>query len=723
MSNTTVLGSIRSKIWLILVVIGISLLAFIFDPQTISNFSLVSRDVVGKVNGEKILVSDFNDMLDQVSNNPQFQGMPRNMLAIRIWDEMVQQKVIEEKFKNLGLEVTDAAVTKYISQDPQVAQNPEFQDQSGKFSMARLEAWINTKTEEAKKGNTQAVQQIRVWEMTQKNIKKSLITNGYLKLVSVGLMSNDAEVAFIKKQLVKKAKANYVKLPYSEFVKKAGKISDDEIQEYIEKNPKQFEVKENRDLGYVLFAAEPSKKDMDVSLNEINSYITGKISTDAKTGITDTIQAFGSVKNDSLYVVTYSEQPYTNNYFVEGQLPPELQNFAKSASVGSVSQPIKIQNIFILSKLEDKRNIVDSTEVSHILIGHSETAQKINKRSRAEALSMAENLLGQIKSNPMKFYESLSLSDDKGSIQTGGKYVVIRGQNQFVPEFINFAENNSVGTIDIVESQFGFHIMKVDKKSAPKMGYKLANIVKTIQLSPETTSSLYKKATTLIQKTKGKSLSEFANYSRRNGFKYFTSDGIEYFGTLNNLNSDKDQEIIKWAFDKKRELGETNMFTTSNGDYIVTYLSGINEEGLESVKKARNKVEPILRNQKIAKAIEEEISKMGNKTLSAVAQKYGKSIKSTEVLLAGNVVDGVNEPKVVGSIFALKTNQTSKLIDGNEGVYLVQQQSLITDSSFPIDDNQIKIQLDYMNRNNLQTIMKDIKDQSDILDNRKNVLQ
>ncbi len=723
MANTTLLGSIRKKFWLIITVIGVSLLAFVVDPQSISNFSLVSKDVLGKVNGEKILVSEYNELLDQASSNQQFQNMPKNMLASRVWDQLVQQKIIENKFNNLGLEVTEEMVNKYISKDPQIAQNPEFQGQNGKFSMEKLEAFINTKSEEAKKGDPQAIQQVKSWNQTKNNLKQSLMSNTYFGLISSGLLSNQSEVDFVKKELQKNATAKYVKLPYSEHTNKAGKISDEEIETYINANAKQFKVKENRDLGYVLFASEPSQKDLQTTLQQMSSFTSGKIETDKVTGITDTIQAFGSVKNDSLYVMTHSEQPYSPNYFYEEQLPAELQSFAKSASVGSVNSPIRIQNFYILSKLQDKKGIIDSIEVSHILIGHAETTQKINKRSKAEAKALAEDALAKIKATPLKFYELLALTDDKGSIQSGGKYVVRYGDNQFVPEFISFANNNSVGTINVIETAFGYHIIKVDRKSNAKTGYKLANIVKNIQLSSETSSKIYKQASTLIQNTKAKSLSEFANQARKNKYKYFTANGIEYFGAINNLNTDKDQEIIKWAFDKKRDLGETSMFTTANGDYIITYLAGINEEGVETVKKARERVEPILRNQKIAKALQEEINKISNKDLTSIATKYKKQVVSTNTMLASSFFEGVNEPKVIGELFALKNNQTSKPIEGKEGVYIVQLHSIKSNAQLPMDNEQITIQLNTLNKRNVDTLFKDIKDESDITDRRQKILQ
>ena len=46
------------------------------------------------------------------------------------------------------------------------------------------------------------------------------------------------------------------------------------------------------------------------------------------------------------------------------------------------------------------------------------------------------------------------------------------------------------------------------------------------------------------------------------------------------LGTDKDEEVLAWAFNDERSKGDSNIFTTGNGDYIVAYLNGKQEAGI-----------------------------------------------------------------------------------------------------------------------------------------------
>jgi peptidyl-prolyl cis-trans isomerase D len=52
-------------------------------------------------------------------------------------------------------------------------------------------------------------------------------------------------------------------------------------------------------------------------------------------------------------------------------------------------------------------------------------------------------------------------------------------------------------------------------------------------------------------------------------------------GQLQGLGTEKDGDILAWAFDKKREKGDTEFFTVDGtGDKIVVYLNGKQEKEL-----------------------------------------------------------------------------------------------------------------------------------------------
>ena len=78
-------------------------------------------------------------------------------------------------------------------------------------------------------------------------------------------------------------------------------------------------------------------------------------------------------------------------------------------------------------------------------------------------------------------------------------------------------------------------------------------------------------------------------------------------GQIQGINTDKDADVLAWAFDKKTKAGDTNIFTTSNGDYVVAYLNGKQDAGLADPESVRSEIEPIVKNQLLAKKIIEKL--------------------------------------------------------------------------------------------------------------------
>src|SRR5690606_15784051 len=108
-----------------------------------------------------------------------------------------------------------------------------------------------------------------------------------------------------------------------------------------------------------------------------------------------------------------------------------------------------------------------TVNASHILIAY-EGAMRANPsitRTKEEAKAKADQLLGQVKSNPGSFAElARTNTDDPGSATTGGLYEDIQ-PNQMVPEFDKFIFNNPVGTTGVVETDFGYHVIRVAGKN------------------------------------------------------------------------------------------------------------------------------------------------------------------------------------------------------------------------------------------------------------------
>ena len=103
--------------------------------------------------------------------------------------------------------------------------------------------------------------------------------------------------------------------------------------------------------------------------------------------------------------------------------------------------------------------IDEQVSVRHVLIGNQNlTTEKQNETAQALLKTITkDNFCGYV----------TNYTTDTASISTCGEYNFTK-IDQLVQEFKDFSFNNNAGTIGIVKSQFGFHIIWVVKKTPAK---------------------------------------------------------------------------------------------------------------------------------------------------------------------------------------------------------------------------------------------------------------
>ena len=118
-------------------------------------------------------------------------------------------------------------------------------------------------------------------------------------------------------------------------------------------------------------------------------------------------------------------------------------------------------------------------------------------------------------------------------------------------------------------------------------------------------------------------------------------------------------------------MGDYKRFAV-NGGYAVVQLTQKNKEGLMSVENARPTVAPKLLKDKKAKMIMDGVNAS---TLEAFASAKGQQVKTANGINMKNptIAGAGREPLVVGYAFGLKDGESSGLIKGEKGVYMVKR--------------------------------------------------
>ena len=706
-----VLGEIRKRPWLLMGVIALALLAFLVNPDSIDKVFGKNPDVLGKVNGDKITREEFNDQLFIMQQQAQQQGQPTTGLEEQAWQMLVQSKLIKQQFEKMGLELTDDMFWNQLQFDPMFAQNPQNFDEKGNFKVQEIKKQVE---EVQKSGNMELYNN---WLKTRKAIEYRMMARQVFANISSGVTVSKKEAEEMIKQRDQIADIDFVKVDYVDYTKKNPiKVTTEDIAAYIKEHPITFKTDASRNLGVVLFPAKASAADEAAAQKEMTKLFSQ--GTDASNGT----ENFQNTQNDSMFVTLNSDLPFNPNYFSANQLPQTVQGQIASARVGQTFGPYKEQNYLVVSKLLDKKTS-DSTLSKHILIAYKGAERSTATRTKEEAKALAEKILAEVKANPAKFAEDLKQSDEPNAVERNGSVGWTTPESPFAPGYLAFLANNAKGSTGLAETNFGYHIINIEDKKAGAMTYKVANLVKTIKPSDATEAEVDKNARRFIQQVQGKSFNDFANVAKKGNFQFSNPTSVKLFdGVIQGLGTDKDQEIINWAFDKKRKKGDTEFFTNEGtGDRIVVILNGKQEKGTADPESVRSQIEPIVLNKLAGKKIAEKIAASKATSLDQIAKAFGTTKSSAQVNMLNPAVGGAMEPKVAGAAFGVAKGKLSNPVEGMTGVYVLVKKSETVNKQ-PGDIKQITQAIASQNAQSFgQQFMKSLQDNADIDDYRAEV--
>ena len=704
-----VLGEIRNRPWLLMGIIAVAMLAFVVNPDSLENLFGAKPGVYGKVNGDEITKEDFDDQLFMLQQQAQQQGQPATGLEEQAWQMVVQSKLIKQQFDKMGLTLTDDMFYNQLQFDPMFAQNPENFDAKGNFKVQEIKKQIE---ELQNSGN---VEMYNNWLKTKKAIEYRMMARQLFANVSTGITVSKKEAEEMMKQRDQIADIDFVKVDYAAYAQKNPvKVTTQDLADYIKKHPILFKRDASRNIGLVYFPAAASPQDEAVTQAEINKLFS------QGTDMSDGKENFQNTTNDSMFVSLNSDLPYNPTYFSAEQLPASIKDKVAGAAVGTTFGPYKEQNFYVVSKLLDKKPS-DSTLSRHILVSYKGNQAGANEtRTKEQAKKLADSIGAVLKATPAKFTEFLKYSSDPGSAGQGGSVGWTTPATPFVPEYLSFLANNGKGATGVVETQFGYHIINIEDKKSGAMTYKVANLVKTVKPSDKTESEVYTKATKFIQQVQGKSFNDFANVAKKNNYQFFNPKEVGRFqGQLPGLGTDKDQEIIAWAFNKKRNKGDADIFTVDGtGDRIVAYLNGIQDPGTADPEAVRDQIEPIVKNKILAKQISDKIIAAKATSLDQVAKLFGTSKQAAQVNMLSPQIAGAMEPKVAGAAFGVAKGKVSNPVEGMTGVYVVVKKSETLNKQ-PGDIKQVTQALASQNSQQFgQALLKSLQDNADIKDFR-----
>ena len=698
-----VLSKIRQRSFFLIVIIALALFSFVLADVIKSGTFGSSANSVGSINGTDISAQEFMQQVAMMEK--QGQGMSNTQAMNTAWEQKVRSIILGEEFEKLGLKIGSEQLINVIKQNPNFAQNQQFLNAAGQFDENKFKEYIKSLK------NAPNQEQWLQWKDFEKNIETYAVEQMYNTMIKSAVITTKSEGKFAYQMEANKADFDYVTVAFSTINDDQVKVTDAEILEFMKKNPKKYKSDPTRSVDFILVESKPSKEDEAAMLESISSVLTGKVVYNEQTKKNDTIAGFRTVSNVGEFVNANSDIKFDSTYLAKKDLPVEFQEQLFNLPAGAVFGPYIHNGHQCLSRMIGRKANA-SAKASHILLAYKGAERSTATRTKEEAQKLANDLLAQAKANPGNFAMlAITNSDDQGSKNNGGEYDNI-APGQMTPKFNDFVFNNPVGTMGVVETEFGFHVMKVSGKNDAVL---LGTVAQKIQASDATIDAAYTKASQL--EASALANSNFEAVAKKVGLVVTPATNIKaYDEFVQGLGSQR--EVVRWSFNKETELGAIKRFEVPQG-FVVAKVKDVNDTKLLPLDVAKQSVEPILKNQKKAEITKK---KMKGSSLEAVSKASGASIAIAAAVSVKNpMITNIGmEPKVVGKAFGLATGKTSEIIEGTSGMFMIRAKKVVKApaiSDYTTYINQEKSQ--NQSYASSQAYMA-IKDKAEIKDNRWN---
>ncbi len=657
-----IIQSIREKgAAIVIVVIALSLIGFILmDAKQGGSrlFGSLSNNV-GKVNGETIDLIDFNkkvkdaeDMQAQRSGQRP-TGTQSYQSRDQVWNQIVAEKIFFNEAKKLGVEFTAKELSYILLSND--ASNPFLQEQSlkdsitGKLDIKKAQTALNNikkfKGEQKDQVNSQIVDPLK---LNNTVAKYSALLNASAYYPSWMEKKESSEnTAF--------SSISFVTVPFSEISDSTVKVTDEEINSYVSKHKEQFKQEEGRNISYVAFSQLPSKDDSAAVFNVL-SELKNSFQADTNT------KAFVARNTSTI--------DFNDDYTVKSKLNQANADTLSKLAIGNVFGPYVDKTNLVLAKMIATKQLPDSVNARHILIGTNEPSTGKPTMPDTIAKKLADSVYNAILGGADFTQMALKYSTDQGSKIKGGDLGTF-AYGTMVPEFNEFCFTKTPGSKGVVKTQFGYHVIDLISQKDFKTAYKIAYVGKEISASDVTVNKASLEATKASAEKNKEGLE-----------KYIAKNGLS-LTTVPNLIKENDYQIgalqdarglVRWAFEAKK--GDISEPFSIGDQFIVAILDKINEKGVQDATTARPGCEAIIRNNKKGEIIKKKIG--NNPTLESTAAAYGKTIQivgsDTTITFNSQIINGVGmESKLIGASFN-KEYQTkaSPLFEGTTGVFILK---------------------------------------------------
>ncbi|NQW29494.1 MAG: peptidylprolyl isomerase [Ignavibacteria bacterium] len=625
--------------------------------------------VVAEINGDEISLADFETRVRDVIENQRSQNPGQEIddeqVRQQIFDEMINEVLRSQEATKMGLHVSKQELIDAMVLNPS-EQLQFFKDSTGKFRKAFYQDLV---TNPDKIGELYAQQgmpaedvarEVANWKKMLIQIADGLRTQKLEEALKAAIGACASNISPTHVELDYKLNnsttdVQFVALDINRISDDAVKVSDEEIQKYYDLNKQYYEQKPARKIKYAIFPQLASAKDTANATKR-----SARLQTAFSALVT--VEQKDSVFNVEMNALNGESFDFKS----ANDLDPSTLTILQSLTPKDVFGPLNVGDGIVYLRLDERREGVNPTvRSSHILINFG-----TNKDS---AKAVANKVMGRAKKGEDFGALATEFSKDPGSAAQGGDLGYF-GKGRMVKEFEEAAFAASIGeVVGPVESQFGYHIIKVTDRQNVELKYS------EIKIKPSISSGTKQQIIAKAAQT-AKQIEDGSPFDSVLASLKMKSTESPFFNNQTPVLSSR--ELMSWAFEN--EKGAVLRKDVKNYGIVVAQISETREVGIKQLEDVKDQI-----TSKLMKAKKLDALKGMAESIAASAQSAGSllGVSSVDTTLEvktmtqcrnnGQLQGYGGEYVATQAAFSTPVGSVSKAVRGERAWFVVAPQSRV----------------------------------------------
>ena len=624
---------IRQQRGLLLAMVGVGLLSFLIPYDAVMSLFGNNNSAIGEIDGQTISAQEWQRALQDREPLFQYQGNEQS-LSNDTWNQLVENFLYQDEFENLGIEISEEEYEEIT-----------FGELLSPFVKSTIYGGKDSASYKEQVRKSFDGMDAKMAENWKKIIMQKRQKEKYDLMLRKAAYANNIDAKWAFKAANDKVSVEYVVKTFSEIPDSTITWTDSDVRAYYNKhkNDREYRQETSRSVKYITFPVRATDADSATLRESLE-----KIMNDFRTASNDSMFASNNAGNVA--------EAYTN--YTDGMFPADIESRIKGDSLGTVIGPVINNGRYFLIK-PSKRGIDNNqVEARHILIKDKATG-KAKLDSLKNVITASKNFEEMAK----------QYSEDPGSGANGGGLGKF-GRGAMVKPFEDACFNGAVGSLQIVESDFGWHLIEVTGNNFPYT--KVAQIDRFIEPSSKTVKGAYASAKEFSLNCSDTASFRASADTLNGGTQLIDGKNIKQNATTV-AGLTEAGELTGWAYGA--ELGEVSQPMMIGKEYIIAALTEVKEKGVPTFENVYDAMKAETIKEKKA---EKYAAMMNEGSLADIASRVGSEVKKADnvSMRSSNLpMSGVSgqENVVIGACFGIGTGKMSKAIIGKGGVYVIQR--------------------------------------------------